>query len=157
LLRVRLIALALLVSISFLMAVFLILDAAVTGLAGTLVELLGEMAVYLVAFDAIVLDVCASTALFALYFRFLPDITLAWRDIWLGALLTALLFAVGKSVISRLIGNSDAADLYDAAGSILVLMLWVYYAAAMFLFGATFTFARVRLGEYTSLSGRLES
>ena len=83
--------------------------------------------------------------LFALYFRYLPDIRLKWRDIWLGALLTAGLLVMGKSLIGFFISNSTVADLYDAAGSILVLMLWVYYSSAILLLGATFTFTRAEL------------
>ena len=71
-------------------------------------------------------------------------------DIWFGALLTAALFGAGKYLIGFAVGSSDAADLYDAAGSVLVLMLWVYYASAIFLFGATFTFERARLVSQVS-------
>ena len=85
------------------------------------------------------------TVLFALLFRYLPDVRLRWRDIWFGALLTAGMNTAGQSLIGFLIGSSEAADLYDAAGSVLVLMLWVYYASAIFLFGATFTATRAKL------------
>jgi membrane protein len=77
--------------------------------------------------------------------RYLPDIRLKWRDIWLGALLTARLLVMGKSLIGFFISNRTVADLYDAAGSILVMMLWVYYSAAILLLGATFTFTRAEL------------
>lgn len=70
--------------------------------------------------------------------------------IWFGALLTAALLGAGKYLIGFAVGSSDAADLYDAAGSVLVLMLWVYYASAIFLFGATFTFERARLVSQVS-------
>ena len=94
------------------------------------------------ALDVQVLHLATTTVLFALYFRYLPDARLAWCDTWFGAFLTASLFTIGKYLISVIIGQSEAPTLYDAAGSILVLMLWVYYAAALLLFGATFTFAR---------------
>jgi membrane protein len=80
-----------------------------------------------------------------LMIRYLPDIGLKWRDIWLGALLTAGLLGMGKSLIGFFISNGTVADLYDAAGSILVTMLWVYYSAAILLLGATFTFTRAEL------------
>ena len=74
-----------------------------------------------------------------------PDITLSLedmrRDIWIGALLTAALFSFGQYLIGYLIGRNEIASLYDAAGSILVLMLWVFYASAILFFGASFTFS----------------
>ncbi len=142
LVRIRFIAIALLLSISFLLVVFLTLDALIAEIDNYLAQWLGEVTIYVLAIDAFVLQLGATTVLFTLYFRYLPDIKLKWRETWFGALLTALLFEVGKYLISLLIGNSEAANLYDAAGSILVLMLWVYYAATIFLFGATFTFTR---------------
>ena len=75
----------------------------------------------------------------------MPDIRLEWRSVWFGALVTTGLFATGKRLIGFLIGNSTAAGLYEAAGSVLVLMLWVYYGSAIFLFGASFPFTRAKL------------
>jgi membrane protein len=97
------------------------------------------------AFDSILLDLAATTGLFAMFFRYLPEVTLKWKDTWFGALVTMGLFTAGKSLIGLIIGNSEVADLYDAAGSVLVVMLWVYYASAIFLFGASFTFSRAKL------------
>ena len=91
------------------------------------------------------LRVVASTSLFVMFLRYLPDVRLKWKDIWFGALVTTGLFAAGKNLIGLLIGSSSAAGLYEAAGSVLVLMLWVYYGSAMFLFGASFTFTRAKL------------
>ena len=144
LVRIRIIAIALLISVSFLMVVFLILDALIAVVDSYLAGFSGALAGFVAVVDAYVLSFCATTVLFALYFRYLPDVRLRWRDTWFGALLTAFLYLEGKALISLIIGNSDAADLYDAAGSILVLMLWVYYAAAIFLFGATVAFTRAR-------------
>ena len=140
--RIRFIAFALLVSISFLLIVFLVLDALITAINNYLAQWIGEVSTYLLVLDAYVLELGATTVVFAMYFRYLPDVPLTWGDTWFGALLTAGLFAVGKYLIAFFIGSSEVANLYDAAGSILVLMLWVYYAAAIFLFGATFTFTR---------------
>jgi membrane protein len=103
------------------------------------------MASTIVAYDFVLLELATITLLFALYFRYLPDIRLKWRDIWLGALLTAGFLVMGKSLIGFIISSSTVADLYDAAGSILVLMLWVYYSSAILLFGATFTYTRAEV------------
>lgn len=144
LVRIRIIAIALLSVVSFLMVVFLMLDALVATVDNYLAGFSGTLAGYVAVVDAYALNLCATTILFALYFRYLPDVRLRWRDTWFGALLTAFLYLEGKALISLIIGNSDTANLYDAAGSILVLMLWVYYAAAIFLFGATVAFTRAR-------------
>lgn len=75
----------------------------------------------------------------------MPDTRLRWKDTWFGAILTALLFVGGESLIEFSIGNSQIANYYDAAGGILILMLWVYYTSAIFLFGATITHFRAKL------------
>jgi len=152
LVRIRFIAFGLLVSISFLLVIFLVLDALITEIDHYLAQWLGDVTIYVLAFDAFVLRLGVTTVLFTLYFRYLPDVKLKWRHTWFGALLTACLFTVGKSLIASYIGNSEVADLYDAAGSILVLMLWVYYAAVIFLFGATFTFTHAKLLSRTQAS-----
>ena len=145
LLRIRFVAFAMLVSISFILLVSMVIHALITKLGYHLVQWWGETGELIVAFDFILMEMATVTLLFALYFRYLPDIRLKWRDIWLGALLTAGLLVMGKSLIGFFISNSTVADLYDAAGSILVLMLWVYYSSAILLLGATFTFTRAEL------------
>jgi membrane protein len=142
--RVRLIAFGLLLSISFLLLVSLMLDVILSTLAHYMAKWIGAWSEYLFIFDVYFLDFAATVLLFVLYFRYLPDVRLKWLDAFLGALLTAGLFAVGKSLIGMFISNNQVVDLYDAAGSLLALMLWVYYAAIIFLFGAIFTFQRVR-------------
>ena len=141
----RFVSFTLVVTIAFILLVSLVVDAMITALGMFVVKWAGEWATFMVEFDSMLLDVSATTTLFALFFRYLPDAKLTWKDTWFGAFVTAGLFTVGKYLIGYIIGNSTAADLYDAAGSVLVLMLWVYYASAIFLFGATFTFTRVRL------------
>jgi membrane protein len=69
----------------------------------------------------------------------LPEISLSWHDVWIGALGTAVLFSLGKYVIGAYLGNSGIANSYGAVGSILALLLWVYYSAQIFFFGAEFT------------------
>jgi membrane protein len=88
------------------------------------------------------------TLLFALMFKVLPDLRVAWRDVWFGAAVTALLFVVGKSLIGVYLGNQTIGSSYGAAGSLVVFLLWVYYSAQIFFFGAEFAqvYAR-RYGE----------
>jgi membrane protein len=141
----RLVSTAVLVTISFILLVSLVVDALISALASFVSPWLGGWEIYVLAFDATLLRLVASAALFVMFLRYLPDLRLAWKDIFFGALVTTGLFAVGKNLIGLLIGNSSAAGLYEAAGSVLVLMLWVYYGSAMFLFGASFTFSRAKL------------
>jgi membrane protein len=145
LLRIRFMALAMLISLSFILLVSMVIHTLIAVIGNLLLDWIGEAAIAIVAFDFILLELATTALLFALYFRYLPDIRLKWRDIWLGALLTAGFLLTGKSLIEFFIRTSTVADLYDAAGSILVLMLWVYYSAAILLFGAIFTFTRAKL------------
>jgi membrane protein len=88
---------------------------------------------------SLIIPIVVITVLFALLFKYLPDATIPWKLTFRGAIITAILFAVGKNAIGYYIGQSETANLYDAAGSILVIMLWVFYASLIFLFGAVIT------------------
>jgi membrane protein len=77
--------------------------------------------------------------LFALMYKYLPDAKIEWRDVWTGALVTALAFVIGQAVIALYLGRAGVASAYGAAGSLLVLLLWVYYSSLVLLFGAEFT------------------
>ncbi len=115
--------------IAFLLMVSLVLSA--------LVSALGEW------WGLHVLDVGLSfaltTVLFAMIYKVIPRVRIAWRDVWVGAAVTAALFAIGKWLIGLYIGRSSAASAFGAAGSLVILMLWVYYSAQIFLLGAEFT------------------
>jgi membrane protein len=79
------------------------------------------------------------TLIFAMIFKFLPDAEVSWRDVWIGALVTAILFAIGRSLLSLYLGSSAATSAYGAAGSLVILLLWVYYSAQILFMGAEFT------------------
>ena len=79
------------------------------------------------------------TLLFALIFKYLPDVKVRWRDVWFGGFITALLFAVGKWALGLYLGSGSAASAYGAASSLITLLLWVYYSSQILLFGAEFT------------------
>jgi membrane protein len=87
----------------------------------------------------IVVSLGVITLLFGLIYRFLPDVRLEWREVWTGAFVTALLFTIGKFLIGLYLGRSSTATSYGAAGSVAVLLLWVYYSAQIVLFGAELT------------------
>lgn len=99
------------------------------GLGATVVWQAGNVAV---SFGVI-------TMLFALIYRFLPDVKLVWRDVWIGSMMTAALFTIGKQLLAMYLGRSSTTSSYGAAGSVIVLLLWVYYSAQIVLFGAELT------------------
>ena len=79
------------------------------------------------------------TLLFAMIFKVLPDVRIAWRDVWVGAFITALLFNLGKFLFGLYLGRSSVASAYGAAGSLVIVLLWAYYSAQLLFFGAQFT------------------
>jgi membrane protein len=90
-------------------------------------------------FIDIAVSFALSTLLFAMIYKIMPRVRIAWRDVWVGAAVTAALFAVGKWAIGLYIGRSSVASAFGAAGSLVVAMVWVYYSAQIFLLGAEFT------------------
>jgi membrane protein len=87
--------------------------------------------------------------LFAMLYKWLPNVRIAWRDVWMGAFITAILFSTGRYAIGLYLGRSATASAYGAAGTLVVLLLWLYYSAQVFLFGAEFTcvYAKHRAGR----------
>ena len=95
-----------------------------------------------------VVSFAVSTGLFAMIFKVLPEARIAWPDVWMGAAMTALLFTIGKFAIGLYLGKSNVASAYGAAGSLVVVLVWVYYSAQILLFGAEFTQVYAnRMGE----------
>ena len=86
-----------------------------------------------------VLSFVVITFMFAVIYKLLPDVKLAWRNVWTGAAVTAVLFTIGKTLIGLYLGRSTVASVYGAAGSLIVILLWVYYSAQVVFFGAEFT------------------
>jgi len=86
-----------------------------------------------------IFDLGIVTLLFAVIFKYLPDVKVRWRDVWFGGFITAILFAVGKWALGLYLGSGSAASAYGAASSLITLLLWVYYSSQILLFGAEFT------------------
>ena len=89
----------------------------------------------------LVIDFALTTTVFAMIYKLMPRVRVHWHDVWLGALATALLFTLGKFLIGLYIGKAGVASAFGAAGSLVVVLLWVYYSAQVFLLGAEFTWA----------------
>ena len=141
--RSRLWAFALVLAVGFLLLVSLLVSAAVAATDTILARFVSEPSVVLHAMNTI-LSLVVITVLFALIFKFLPDTEVLWSDVWIGAAFTSALFTLGKFLIGLYLGHSSVSSVYGAAGSIVVLMVWVYYAAQIFFFGAELTHAYAR-------------
>jgi membrane protein len=137
-LRARFLSFAMVMTIGFLLLISLVISTMIAGvhesLSGRLpqLEFLWHTTSSLITFFIV-------TLLFAMIFKMLPDAKVAWRDVWGGAILTAALFSVGKLAISLYLGKSGLASGYGAAGSLVVLIVWVYYSSQILFFGAEIT------------------
>src|SRR3954463_9006514 len=134
LIRTRLLSFGMVLGIAFLLTVSLIFSAAVSALGKWwgVGEAIGHVLELAISFGLV-------TVLFALIYKFIPRVHVAWRDVWIGAAVPSALFAIGKFAIGLYLGKSSVASAFGAAGSLVVLMVWVYYSAQIFLFGAEFT------------------
>ena len=138
LLRARLLSLGLLAALGFLLLVSLIVSAGLTAISTYLSGRWAEAVPMLRDINAAASFVLI-TVLFAAIYKVLPDCKIAWADVAIGAFVTSLLFVAGKFLISLYISNSAFASSYGSAGSLLVILLWIYYSAQIFLLGAEFT------------------
>ncbi|HVJ28793.1 MAG TPA: YihY/virulence factor BrkB family protein [Gammaproteobacteria bacterium] len=138
LLRSRLLSFGMVLVLAFLLLVSLVISAALSALGTWWGGWFEGWAVLLEAVNFVV-SLAITTGLFALIYKFLPRAEIAWHDVWIGATVTALLFAVGKFLIGLYIGHSGIASGFGAAGSFVVLLVWVYYSSQIFLLGAEFT------------------
>lgn len=136
----RVFSFGMILSVAFLLLVSLILSAALSAFGGALAGMLpeGVSATLLQVLNQVV-SLAVITALFAAIFKVLPDATVAWRDVWVGAAVTALLFVVGKFLIGYYLGRSNPGQAFGAAGSLAVMFVWIYYSSMILLLGAEFT------------------
>jgi len=135
----RLISFSLILSLGFVLVVSLLLNALVAALSTKIGGLfLGTGETMLMVIDNLI-SLFITTLLFGTIFKVLPDAKIKWKDVMIGALITSLLFMAGKFAIGYYLGKSNLADIYGAAGSIMILMIWVYYSSAILYLGAVFT------------------
>jgi membrane protein len=148
-LRKRLLSVGLILSLGFLLLVSLVLSAIVSAMArrwgpvdatATVLQAVN----FLFSFGLV-------TLLFAMIYKILPAVRIAWRDVIVGSVITALLFSIGKMAIGLYLGNSAVASTYGAAGSVILVLIWVYYSAQIFLLGAEFT--KIYAHKYGSKRG----
>jgi membrane protein len=146
--RARLLSFSMVAASAFLLLVSLVISAGLAAVGSLFGEWGASIVGQIVSF---VVSLAVITTLFAMIYRYLPDERIAWRDVWLGSAVTAILFTIGKTLIGLYLGHSSAASAYGASGSLAVLLIWLYYSAQIFLFGAEFTRAYAdRLGSRRS-------
>jgi membrane protein len=135
-LRARIFSLAIVFALAFLLLVSLVISAALAG-AAALFQ--GPEQAVLSRVLEIAVSLLVLTFVFALLYKYVPDAKIGWRNVWLGGLITAVLFTLGKTAIGLYLGQASVGSAYGAAGSMVVLLVWVYYSALILFFGAEFT------------------
>jgi len=143
--RQRFVSFAMVLGIGFLLLVSLAVSALASGFTKWMGDALGATALIAHTLDLAVSFVFVTT-LFAMIYKYLPDARIEWRDVWIGAGLTSMLFTIGKLLIGIYLGTSGVASTYGAAGSLITVLLWVYYSSLIFFLGAELT--QVYAGEY---------
>jgi len=137
-LRARLLSFGLILGLAFLLMVSLVVSAGVAVVGRWAGDIVPGWAIAVQLLN-LAISLGITTLLFGMIYKFMPQARIAWRDVWVGAAVTAVLFEVGKTLISLYVAKTSVASSYAAAGSIIVLLVWVYYSAQIFLLGAEFT------------------
>jgi len=140
LLKERAKSFAFILVIGFLLLISFIVTAAIAALNDYLKSLITEIAIYLAYAIDISSSIAIITLMFALMFKFLPDAKIKWRAVWFGAFITAVLFVIGKFLLGLYFGEANPASTYGAAGTIVLVLLWVSYSCLILFFGAQFTY-----------------
>jgi membrane protein len=152
-LRDKFAAFAMVLAIAFLLLVSMIVSAVLSAITSYFSYLLpGANVIWHLA--DLVVSFGVVTLLFALLFRYVPDVRVSWRDVWIGAAATALLFNLGKLLIGLYIGRSSVSSMFGAAGSVVVILSWVYYSSQLIFLGAEFTHVYAKHHGSKSMAGR---
>jgi len=140
----RLLSLAMIVSLGFILLVSLVTDSALAILSRWIESNFGLGSVIVGSVISLLISLLVNTGIFTLIFKILPDVQTRWRYVWRGGLLTAILFMIGKVLIGFYIGYSDVGSSFGASGSLIVFLSWAYYSSILVLFGAKFTYEYTR-------------
>ena len=139
LIKDRLLSSSLIISLGFLLLVSLLVNGLLLALSDRLTHLLPHVGIYLISGFNFMVSTAVITILFAIIFKILPDAKISWHDVRWGAIFTALLFMLGRYLIGLYIQTTGTSSTYGAAGSLIVILLWIYYTAVILYFGAEFT------------------
>ena len=160
-LRARILSLGMILGVGLLLLISLVLSGVIAAFETYSDSYFPGAALPLLYLWNPILSVGAITVLFAMLYKWLPNVPIAWKDVWMGALITAILFSGGRFAIGLYLGRSAITSAYTAAGTLAVLLLWLYYSAQVFLLGAEFTClyashrARSRSSEYSESDMRI--
>lgn len=135
----RLLSFSIVIGMGFLLLVSLVINAVLNAISARLTRIFPNSDIDLFTSLNMIILVVTITGLFAVIFKLLPDATISWRDAWIGSVLTAALFLLGKTGISYYLGRANLGVTYGTAASIVIILIWVYYSALILYFGAEFT------------------
>lgn len=148
LLQTRLLSFGMILSIGFLLIISLVVTSVISILGDWLTLQLPQLAVFIMQAINFIISFGIITILFAVIYKYLPDAKIRWKDVWSGAIMTSVLFSIGKLALGLYFAKADPTSAYGAAGSIVLIMLWISYSGMIFFFGAEFT------RQYTSWGGK---
>jgi membrane protein len=143
--KARLFSFGLIVAIAFLLLVSLVVSTGLTALSGLIEGYTSDFMVVLFNVLNFVFSLAVISLLFAFMYKILPDAKIEWKHVWVGSLITGLLFTIGKTALAFYFGTADPASVYGAAGSVILMLLWVSYSSMIVFFGAEFTAAYARI------------
>jgi len=141
----RLVSLAMVASIGFVLMVSLTMDTLIAVLRNIIQDFIGDFSFYIVMVANYTFSVVITIIIFASIYKVLPDAKIKWKDVWVGAVATTIFFLVGKFLIALYLENSELGDAYGAAGSLVALLSWVYYSVLILIFGAHFTYTYINV------------
>lgn len=159
-LKNRLLSLAMAVSVGFLLLVSLVIEASLNFFDSKVIEIFSESEFYIANIISFSFSVIVTTSVFACLFKIIPDAEVKWKNVWMGALITTVLFGVGKYMMGFYLGVSSFGSVYGAAGSLVILLTWIFYSSMIVLFGAQYTAVyseEIEGGIKTSENAELES
>lgn len=136
----RLLSFSVVLVIGFILIISLVLDAIVSYSFGKIDDLMPDINLELISVVELIISQLILVVIFALMYKILPDANVRWKDTWAGAIVTAILFIIGKFLIGFYMGTNDLSSTYGAAGSLVILLVWIYYSLVIFLFGAQVTY-----------------
>lgn len=141
----RLLSFSLIISIGLIIIVSLLLNALITAFGNTIEKYIANYSIYFIEITEAALSFVITAFLFSLMFKILPDAKIRWKDVLIGGVVTAIFFTIGKWGIGFYLGESNLTSLYGAAGSVIILMVWIYYSSVILYLGAEFTKVHAKL------------
>ncbi len=135
----RLFSFTLVIVLGVVLLASILIEAVLSSFRHLLVRFFSDYTVYLIEITSSITNIAIVTLVFALVFKLLPDAKIRWKDVWVGSIVTTVLFVIGKGLIGIYLSSSNLSSTYGAAGSLVIILLWIYYSAVIFLIGAEFT------------------